>query len=201
MVMGVSAATLVLSSLFVGFRLISRFAVLRKPGWDDYTIIVAWILAFGASFSICYGATKGLGRHQEDIPTQWLAPMKQSAFVFSVLYVRATRLAVRYVVLNTPTESSIDGNQNLDPPVLSHIVQDPQGLSVGDHRHSSRRQRRRTGVNHTQRSTMSTRRCSLDLSCPQYGTLYEHRYHISFVGTPEHYYGLGDSVPTDAYPH
>ncbi|CAO2658646.1 Nn.00g063690.m01.CDS01 [Neocucurbitaria sp. VM-36] len=85
-VMGVSAATLVLCSLFVGFRLISRFAVVRKPGWDDYTMIVAWLLAFGASFSICYGATKGLGRRQEDIPSDWLAPMKESAYVFSVLY-------------------------------------------------------------------------------------------------------------------
>ena len=85
--MGVCAATLVLCSLFVGFRLISRFAIVRKAGWDDYTMIVAWLLAFGASFSICYGTTKGLGRRQEDIPEEWQAPMKQSAYVFSVLYV------------------------------------------------------------------------------------------------------------------
>ena len=88
LVMGVSAATLALCSVFVGFRLISRFAVVRKPGWDDYTMIVAWLLAFGASFAICYGTTKGLGRRQADIPTEWLEPMKQSAYVFSVLYVR-----------------------------------------------------------------------------------------------------------------
>lgn len=86
-VMGVSAATLALCSLFVGLRLISRFAVVRKPGWDDYTMILAWLLAFGASFAICYGASKGLGRRQEDIPREWLKPMKQSSFVFSVLYV------------------------------------------------------------------------------------------------------------------
>lgn len=86
-VLGVTAATLVLCSLFVGLRLISRFAVVRKPGWDDYTIIVAWILSFGASFAICYGTSKGLGRRQQDIPPEWQEPMKQSAFVFSVLYV------------------------------------------------------------------------------------------------------------------
>ncbi|KAL6707885.1 hypothetical protein ACN47E_003559 [Coniothyrium glycines] len=85
-VLAVSAAVLGLSSVFVAFRLISRFLVVRKAGWDDHTMIVAWILAFGASFSICYGTTKGLGRRQEDIPPEWLAPMKQSAFVFSVLY-------------------------------------------------------------------------------------------------------------------
>lgn len=87
-VLGVSAATLAICSLFVGLRLISRFAVVRKPGWDDYTMILAWLLAFGASFSICYGTSKGLGRRQEDIPTDWLRPMKQSSYAFSVLYVR-----------------------------------------------------------------------------------------------------------------
>ncbi|KAB2108645.1 hypothetical protein AG0111_0g3234 [Alternaria gaisen] len=85
-VLGVSAATLAICSVFVGFRLISRFLVVRKPGWDDYTMILAWVLAFGASFSICYGTTKGLGRKQENIPPQWREPMKQSSFVFSLLY-------------------------------------------------------------------------------------------------------------------
>lgn len=92
-VLGVSAATLALCSLFVGLRLASRFAIVRKAGWDDYTMIAAWLLAFGASFSICYGTTKGLGRRQQDIPPEWLTSMKQSAYVFSVLYVR-TRLTL-----------------------------------------------------------------------------------------------------------
>jgi preprotein translocase subunit Sss1 len=85
--MGVSAATLAVCSLFVGLRMISRFLVVRKPGWDDYTMLLAWLLAFGASFSICYGTTRGLGRRQEDIPTEWLQSMKQTSYVFSVLYV------------------------------------------------------------------------------------------------------------------
>lgn len=86
-VLGVSAAVLTLSTVFVALRLVSRFFVVRKPGWDDYTMLLAWILAFGASFAICYGTTKGLGRKQDDIPMDWLRPMKQSSFVFSVLYV------------------------------------------------------------------------------------------------------------------
>lgn len=88
-VLGVAASTLGLCSVFVGFRLISRFLVVRKPGWDDYTMLLAWIMAFGASFSICYGTTKGLGRKQQDIPLEWQAPMKQSSYAFSVLYVRS----------------------------------------------------------------------------------------------------------------
>lgn len=87
-VLGVSAATLALCSVFVALRLISRFLVVRRPGWDDYTMLLAWIIAFGASFSLCYGATKGLGRRQENIPLEWLGAMKKSSYTFSVLYVR-----------------------------------------------------------------------------------------------------------------
>ena len=89
-VLGVTAATLALCSLFVAFRLLSRFAVMRKAGWDDYTMILAWLLAFGASFSICYGTSKGLGRHEENIPIEWLPPMKKSSYAFSILYVSKT---------------------------------------------------------------------------------------------------------------
>ncbi|KAH7094787.1 major facilitator superfamily domain-containing protein [Paraphoma chrysanthemicola] len=106
LVMGVSAATLAICSVFVGLRLISRFCVVRKPGWDDWTMLVAWILAFGASFAIIFGATKGLGRRQEDIPREWLRTMKQSSWVFSVLYNPAlmatkTSILVFYLTLST----------------------------------------------------------------------------------------------------
>jgi ABC-type multidrug transport system permease subunit len=86
-VLAVTAATLVCSTLFVILRLVSRFAIVRKPGIDDYFMIVAWILAFGTSFSICYGTSVGLGRHARDIPLEWMMPMKKAAYVFSVLYV------------------------------------------------------------------------------------------------------------------
>ena len=81
-----SAATLTLCSVFVILRLMSRFFVVKKSGWDDYTMIMAWVLAFSASFSIIFGTTKGLGRHQDHIPDDWLEPMQQSAYAFSVLY-------------------------------------------------------------------------------------------------------------------
>lgn len=104
-VLGVSAATLTLCSIFVALRLISRFAVVRKPGWDDYTMILAWILAFGASFSIIFGATRGLGRKQQDIPEEWQGTMKTTAYVFSVLYnpalmVTKTSILLFYLTLS-----------------------------------------------------------------------------------------------------
>jgi fucose permease len=64
----------------------SRFFVVKKPGWDDYTMIMAWVLAFGASLSIILGTTRGLGRHQDHIPEDWLEPMRKSSYAFSVLY-------------------------------------------------------------------------------------------------------------------
>ncbi|KAH8730187.1 MFS monosaccharide transporter-like protein [Phaeosphaeriaceae sp. PMI808] len=105
LVMGVSAATLALCSLFVGLRLISRFIVVRKPGWDDYAMILAWVLAFGASISICYGTTRGLGRRQENIPKDWLRSVKQTSYVFSVLYnpalmITKTSILVFYLTLS-----------------------------------------------------------------------------------------------------
>ena len=96
-VLAVSAATLACCSIFVFFRLVSRFAILRKPGWDDHTIILAWLLAFGTSFSICYGTTKGFGRHQNTIAPEDVVPMNKAAYAFSVLYVRAFNMASNFV--------------------------------------------------------------------------------------------------------
>lgn len=86
-VLVVSAVTLVICTAFVVLRLMSRFGIVRKAGWDDHTIILAWLLAFGTSFSICYGTSVGLGRHEDDIPRSWETTMKKCAYIFSVLYV------------------------------------------------------------------------------------------------------------------
>lgn len=86
-VLAVTAATLALCSVFVFLRIVSRYFVVKKPGWDDHALILAWVLAFGTSFSICYGTTKGLGKHQSDVPAYSLVPMKKAAYAFSVLYV------------------------------------------------------------------------------------------------------------------
>ncbi|KAF2742010.1 MFS general substrate transporter [Sporormia fimetaria CBS 119925] len=85
-VLAVTAATLACCTLFVVLRLISRFAIVRKGGLDDYFMVLAWVLAFGTSFTICYGTAVGLGKHEDDIPVEWQVPMKKLAYVFSVLY-------------------------------------------------------------------------------------------------------------------
>ncbi|KAF2184446.1 MFS monosaccharide transporter-like protein [Zopfia rhizophila CBS 207.26] len=85
-VLPVTAAFLVCCTIFVMFRLISRFGIVKKPGWDDYTMILAWLLAFGTSFSVCYGTSVGLGRHEMDVPPEWDSALKKSEYMFSVLY-------------------------------------------------------------------------------------------------------------------
>lgn len=36
-------ASFILASLFVAARLISRLGIIKYRGWDDYTILVAWV--------------------------------------------------------------------------------------------------------------------------------------------------------------
>ena len=42
-VLGVSIAMIVVSSVFVGLRFVSRIGIVRRVGWDDYTILIAWV--------------------------------------------------------------------------------------------------------------------------------------------------------------
>lgn len=44
-------------------------------------------IAFGLSFAIDYGTSKGLGRHDIDIPHNWLSSLRQSEYAFTILYV------------------------------------------------------------------------------------------------------------------
>jgi fucose permease len=43
-------------------------------------------IAFGLSFTIDYSTTKGLGRHDIDIPTSWLPSLRRSEYAFTILY-------------------------------------------------------------------------------------------------------------------
>jgi hypothetical protein len=42
-VLGVTAATLVCATVFVVLRLISRIGIVRRMGWDDRFIVLAWV--------------------------------------------------------------------------------------------------------------------------------------------------------------
>ena len=61
---------------------------LEQSSTRDPILIYKKLISFGFSFSICYGTSVGLGRHQADVKTQWEHPLKKSEYAFSVLYVR-----------------------------------------------------------------------------------------------------------------
>ena len=104
-VLAITIAFLVASTVFVSLRLVSRIGVVRKVTWDDHFIVLAWVykssdlkwrgdgsngvqlLAFGFSFSICWGTHIGLGRHEENIPVTNQNALRKAEYAFSVLYV------------------------------------------------------------------------------------------------------------------
>lgn len=96
-VFAVTTATLVLASVFVGARMICRYFIVRRVSWDDRIMILAWLIAFFLSFSICYGATVGLGKHDDDISDSDVSKLRRSEYVFSILYnpaLMATKTAI-----------------------------------------------------------------------------------------------------------
>lgn len=87
-VFAVTVATLVVGTFFFGARLICRAFIVRRISWDDYFIIVAWILAAALTITIDLGTSYGLGRHDENISSADRLPLRKTEYVFSVLYVR-----------------------------------------------------------------------------------------------------------------
>ena len=103
--LAVAIATLVICTVFVFFRFLTRSWVVRKIQVDDWLILLAWVcsneempvichakpvqvLAVGFSVSICIGTAYGLGRHSADIPDNEKTPLRKAEYAFSVLYVR-----------------------------------------------------------------------------------------------------------------
>ena len=93
------------STCFIVLRCVSRLGVVKRWSWDDTFISIAWVraaavdslcntdmaqvLAFGFSFSICWGVRNGLGLHEEYVQPGDELALRKSEYVFSVLYVCA----------------------------------------------------------------------------------------------------------------
>ncbi|KAI9697091.1 MAG: hypothetical protein M1836_005053 [Candelina mexicana] len=102
-VLAVTTALIVTSTLFVVLRLISRIGIVRSVSWGDYLIVLAWVIAFGLSFSICYGTSVGLGLHNADIKEEWATPLRKAQYAFSVLYnpaLMATKTSILVFLLS-----------------------------------------------------------------------------------------------------
>lgn len=86
-VFAVTTTTLVIAAVLVIGRIVSRSWIVRNFTWDDFFIVCSFLFAFGLSFAIDYGVTKGLGKGDVNIKPEWVQPLKKCEYVFSVLYV------------------------------------------------------------------------------------------------------------------
>ncbi|KAL6878539.1 major facilitator superfamily domain-containing protein [Trichoderma novae-zelandiae] len=85
-VLAVTTATLVLASVFVFARMVSRYFIVKRFTWDDRIILLAWLISFFLSFTICLGVANGLGKHDDDIPASQISTLRHCEYVFSILY-------------------------------------------------------------------------------------------------------------------
>ncbi|EME84209.1 uncharacterized protein MYCFIDRAFT_163043 [Pseudocercospora fijiensis CIRAD86] len=109
-VLAVTVSMTVLCTIFVSFRMLSRAAIVRKIIWDDYFMLLAWIITVGLAFSICYGTVNGLGRHEVDIPDEWQSTLRKCNYAFSVLYqpaLMATKTSILSFYLTFSTANRV----------------------------------------------------------------------------------------------
>lgn len=86
-VFAVTTATLVLATVFVAARLVSRVFIVRNVTWDDKIMLLAWVIAVFLSFTIDLGAMRGLGMHDVDVSPEHWPTLRRCEYVFSILYV------------------------------------------------------------------------------------------------------------------
>jgi len=94
-----------LSTLFVTGRFVSRGAIVKRIMRDDYIIGLAWIIATGLSIGVCLAAANGLGRHELDVPTEWVRTLRKAIYAVSIMYQPAlmatkTSILVFYLTLS-----------------------------------------------------------------------------------------------------
>jgi fucose permease len=84
--LAVTIATLVVCTIFVFFRFLTRTWIVRKIQFDDWFILAAWLVAVGFSVSICIGTAYGLGLHSANIKPGSEVSLRKAEYAFSVLY-------------------------------------------------------------------------------------------------------------------
>ncbi|KUJ15944.1 MFS general substrate transporter [Mollisia scopiformis] len=73
-------------------------------------VVSRLFIAFGLSFTIDYATSKGLGRHDVDIPASWQSALRRSEYAFTILYNPAlmatkTSILIFYLRLSKNTQN------------------------------------------------------------------------------------------------
>lgn len=89
-----TTVTIVIAFVFVALRMISRTFITRHTTWDDYMMVLAWIIAFGGSLTILLAARKGLGLMDAELKPEWIPSLKKFGYIYSILYVRTSLLII-----------------------------------------------------------------------------------------------------------
>ncbi|KAJ9155998.1 Fucose permease [Pleurostoma richardsiae] len=105
----VTTITIAIASVFVAARLVCRIGIIRRVTWDDYFMIIAWFLAAGLSATIDIATTKGLGKHDANIPDKDRDALRKTEYTTSVLYYPAlmatkTSVLIFYLRLSKNTQ-------------------------------------------------------------------------------------------------
>ncbi|KAH7190827.1 hypothetical protein DER44DRAFT_678468, partial [Fusarium oxysporum] len=92
-------ATFLVASIFAAGRVIGRFGIMKRHGWDDYTFIVAWILAFGLSFTADFGTSKGFGLYADDTSRHAGTALLRTQYTAIVMFIPALMAAKISILL------------------------------------------------------------------------------------------------------
>ncbi|OBU00594.1 hypothetical protein VE01_01208 [Pseudogymnoascus verrucosus] len=82
----VTIVTVSVATVLIAGRLISRAVIVKHITFDDYLIVIGWILSLGASVVVVFATGKGLGKPDARIKDEWVLPLKKCIYAFSVLY-------------------------------------------------------------------------------------------------------------------
>ena len=56
------------AGIFIILRCISRFLIVKRPGTEDYLILVAFVLSVGLTIDVSLQRDNGLGKHTPSLP-------------------------------------------------------------------------------------------------------------------------------------
>lgn len=93
-VFAVTTVTLVMATLFVVARMVTRLCIVRRWAIDDFVMTLAWLFAVTLSLTINVGVNYGLGRHDRNINPAKVHGLKMCEYLFSIFYVRLISLGL-----------------------------------------------------------------------------------------------------------